>query len=72
MNLKLTLFIRVFKIECLEILSAFLKQEKPSQPPSVTSFPQVLMSSRNPIAILSCWFVVGFNLRLLLKMIFNH
>ena len=59
-------------------LSALLRQERPGQPSSVTSFPHthfcrshIFEPNRSPIAILSCWFD-SFNLKLLHGITFKH
>ena len=56
-------FIRKIKFECLENLTALLRQEKPCQPSSGTSLPHTHLCrshlfepNRSPIAIVSCWF----------------
>ena len=71
-------FIRKFKFECLENLTALLRQERPCQPSSVTSFPHthlcrshIFDPNRSLIAILNCWFD-SFNLKFLHGMTFNH
>ena len=71
-------FIRAFRFECLENLPALLRQERPCQPSSVTSFPHthlcrshIFDPNRSLIAILSCWFD-SFNLKFLHGTTFNH
>ena len=64
--------------ECLKNLPALLRQERPCQPSSVTSFPHtqlcrshIFEPNRSAIAILSCWFD-SFSLKFLHGMTFNH
>ena len=69
---------RAFRFECLENLPALLRQERPCQPSSVTSFPRthlcrshIFDPNRSPFTFLSCW-LDSFNLKFLHGMTFNH
>ena len=71
-------FISTIRFECLDNLTAFLRQERTCQPSSVTTFPHtnlcrshIFEPNRSSISILSCWFD-SFNLEILHGMTFNH